>query len=230
MRIGLISDIHGNSPALKAVIGRLMADTNQILFLGDLCGYYPFVNECVALWDSEYIVGVRGNHDQILLDCIKSQIQPSLEYDSHYGSALRRSLGSLSWETQRFLEALPLSRLLTVCGSTLALYHGAPWDPLEGRVYPDYKEWDRFSDVAGDVVLLGHTHYPFVKYHKGKLIVNPGSVGQPRDHSAGACYAELNLNSGEVRYHRVTYHKSLIIDDARLHDPHKPYLVEVLTR
>ena len=230
MKLGLISDIHGNSPALKVVLERLPNEVDQIAFLGDLCGYYPFVNECIVLWDRQRILGVRGNRDQLFLDCIKTQSQPDHSYESKYGSALRRSLESALPEVVVVLESLPPSCSLTIQKTVLVLYHGSPWNPLEGRVYPDYRDWDRFSNIAADVILLGHTHYPFVKRYGDKLIVNPGSVGQPRDLSTGACYATLDLDSGAVQQLRIPYEKSCIIDDARLHDPDKSYLIKVLNR
>ena len=81
MKIGLISDIHGNSPALKAVLSALLDEVDQIVFSGDLCGYYPFVEECLALWDENRILGIRGNHDQILIECSRNRTQPSSDYE-----------------------------------------------------------------------------------------------------------------------------------------------------
>jgi len=230
MRIGLISDVHGNSVALKAVLAELLPEADQIIFLGDLCGYYPFVNECVDLWRQDRIVGIRGNHDQVLLDCLRSGVQPDGEYQRRYGSALGRTLRDLSSLAKALLQSLPVSRTLTVGGTDLSLFHGAPWDPLEGRVYPDYDAWDRFADVSGDVVLLGHTHYPFVKRCHGKLIVNPGSVGQARDHRGGASFAILDLTSGEVQHRHLSFDPQRLVEDAQRHDPSLPYLVEVLVR
>lgn len=230
MRIGLISDIHGNSLALKAVLTALLDEVDQIMFLGDLCGYYPFVNECVSPWDEDRIVGVRGNHDQVLLDCWQSGTQPSTDYRARYGSALKRTLQNLSSSSVSLLQSLPLSRTLTLNEVVLALYHGTPWDPLEGRVYPDYDKWNRFSDVPGDVILLGHTHYPLAKRYRDKLIINPGSVGQPRDHAGRACFATLDVTSGVVQHHHVPFAPGRLIEDARKHDPNLPYLVEALIR
>jgi len=228
MRIGLISDIHGNSSALRAVLPALLAEVDRILFLGDLCGYYPFVEECVELWDKTRMVGIRGNHDQILLNCWQNRTQPTPDYRAKYGSALIRSLQNLSASSVSLLQSLPLTRTLSLNGVVLTLFHGTPWDPLEGRVYPDYDNWDRFSNVPGDVILLGQTHYPLVKRYRDKLIVNPGSVGQPRDRAGGACFAILDLTSGVVQHHRIPFDFQCLIEDAQKHDPDLPYLVDVL--
>lgn len=230
MRLGLIADIHGNSPALEVVLPALFTEVEHVLFLGDLCGYYPFVEECVALWDTDRITGIRGNHDQVLLDCVHQRTAPGAAYQARYGSALERSLQQLSSSSLALLESLPVTRTLTLGGSTLALYHGTPWDPLEGRLYPDSTEWDRVAQVPADIILLGQTHYPFIKWHQGQLIVNPGSVGQPRDRGGEACFAVLDVPSGRVEQRRVPFSPVRLLQDARQHDPELSYLVEVLTR
>jgi putative phosphoesterase len=230
MKLGLISDIHGNSPALGAVLPALLREADQVLFLGDLFGYYPFVEECVAMWDAARIVGVRGNHDQVLLDCVRSKRAPSAGYQARYGSALERSLRELSPAALALVESLPVTRTLDLEGRRLALYHGAPWDPLEGRLYPDSAEWDRVAETPADIILLGQTHHPFEKRHRGKLIINPGSVGQSRDRGGDACSAVLDLPSGEVQLRRSPFDSRRLLEDARAHDPELPYLVEVLTR
>ncbi len=230
MRIGIIADIHGNSPALKLILPSLLNEADMIMFLGDLCGYYPFVEECVSLWNTERIIGIRGNHDEVLLRCIENQKEPGEEYEAKYGSALARSLRNLSEPSISLVQSLPISKTLIANGVKFALYHGSPWDPLDGRVYPDYGAWDRFNDVPADIILLGHTHYPFVKYHLDKLIVNPGSVGQPRDRASMASFAVLDVTMRMVEHRRVHFDAKRLIEDVRKHDPDKTYLVEVLTR
>ena len=230
MKVGCIADVHGNSAALAAVMEALRGRVDTTLFLGDLCGYYPFVDECVELLGPDPLIGVRGNHDQVLLDCVEAGTLPDGEYEAKYGSALSRNVESLSAESISFVRSLPESRTVTLGGVEVGLYHGAPWDPLKGRVYPDFKEWERFGPFSADVVLLGQTHYPMEKRLGAKLVVNPGSVGQTRDRSGAACFATLDLGSGAVEQHRVAYDYKSLIEDARSHDPGLPYLVEVLTR
>lgn len=230
MKFGIISDIHGNSPALKAVLPRLLDEVDRVLFLGDLCGYYPFVDECVEIWDQDRISGVRGNHDQVFLDCLIEGTDPSTDYQTKYGSSLNQDRQTFSSSSLSLLQALPTSLTLDFSGLTIALFHGTPWDCLNGRVYPDYNDWDRFNNVSADIVLMGHTHYPFTKFHSDKTIINPGSVGQPRDRSGAACFATLELESRLVQHHRIPFDSNRLIEDANKHDPSVPYLVEVLTR
>ncbi|MBN1574482.1 MAG: metallophosphoesterase family protein [Deltaproteobacteria bacterium] len=230
MRIGIISDIHGNSFAFKKVMALLFNEADNIFFLGDLCGYYPFVEDCISIWERNRITSICGNHDIILLECIENGIGPGYEYEKKYGTGLTRALRDLSPSSISLLKSFPLSLKKEVNGISFNLYHGTPWDPLNGRIYPDYKDWERFQEVAGDVILLGHTHYPFFKRYKDKLIINPGSVGQPRDGISAASYAIFDIDSGEVKHRRVHYDPEIIIDDAMKHDENVPYLVEVLKR
>lgn len=228
MKLGLISDVHGNSFAFKAVLDALEGQVEQILFLGDLAGYYPFVNESAVM--CQPCVSVRGNHDEVLLQCLASGSSPSEDYTRRYGSALARSLPALSEKTINLIRSWPEKRSQQFCNLSVGMYHGAPWDPLNGRVYPDFADWSRFDDYEDDIILLGHTHYPFVKQLPGKLVINPGSVGQPRDRSGSACYGILDSATMTARLQRVAYDPRELLRDARQHDPHLPYLAEVLTR
>ena len=230
MKIGIMADIHGNAPALKAVLAACEGRVDKILFLGDIAGYYAFVNECVAMWDRNRIIGIRGNHDEVMLQCIRQNKPPEDGYYKQYGSGLERSRQNLSEDARLLLQSLPLQRQISLSSVSIAMYHGAPWNPLEERIYPDFKDWYRFGTCKEDIILMGHSHYPLVKRLGSKLIINPGSVGQPRDNSSGACYAELDLASAEVKLCRAAYDATAIIDDSIRHDPDKKYLVEVLKR
>jgi putative phosphoesterase len=229
MRIGIFSDVHGNAAALGPVLQELRSNSDVLLFLGDLAGYYGFVNECADLWPAE-VIGVRGNHDDVLLKALAEAKAPVPEYFSRYGSALWRSVQGLSSKARGLMEALPVQRSLDFDGLRVAMFHGSPWDPLNGRVYPDFADWQKFEAVDADVVLLGHTHYPMVKKHGEKLIVNPGSVGQARDSGGAACFAILDTGSRTAELKRVGFDCGEVIRDAKEHDPELPYLWEVLTR
>jgi len=229
MRIGIFSDVHGNAAALRPVLQELTSNSDVLLFLGDLGGYYGFVNECAELWPAQ-VIGVRGNHDDVLLKALAEDKAPGPAYFSSYGSALWRSVQRLSPKARCLLEALPEQRTLSFDGLRVAMFHGSPWDPLDGRVYPDFAEWQRFEGVDADVVLLGHTHYPMAKECGHKLIVNPGSVGQARDRGGAACFAILDTGSRTAELKRIGFDCGEVIRDAKEHDPELPYLWEVFTR
>lgn len=229
MRIGIFSDVHGNAAAMRPALQELRSNSDVLLFLGDLAGYYGFVNECADLWPAQ-VIGVRGNHDDVLLKVLAEAAAPAPEYFSRYGSALWRSVQGLSAKARGLMEALPVERTLEFDGLRVAMFHGSPWDPLNGRVYPDFADWQKFEGVDADVVLLGHTHYPMVKEHGERLIVNPGSVGQARDSGGAACFAILDTSSRTAELRRVGFDCDEVIRDAKEHDPELPYLWEVLTR
>ncbi len=228
MKIGVISDIHGNHAALAAVLSKLRPRVDLIVFLGDMTGYYPFVNECMELLAGEKFTAIRGNHDDILIKCLNRGGGPDETYNSQYGYALARSMWSLSEENQRLIGSWPEQQSLTLSSYDVALFHGAPWDPMEGRVYPDFTEWEKFDASPAKIILLGHTHYQLAKRYQNKLIVNPGSVGQSRDRSGAACYAELDLSGLEVSLCRCEYDPAPVIEDARRHEKDFPYLIRVL--
>ena len=230
MKIGIIADIHGNFPAFREVIPALYEECDEILFLGDLCGYYPFVAECLELWDFEKITAIRGNHDQILIDALEAGTAPVTEYTKKYGTGLARSLEALTQEQKDWFLSLPITRTLERGGKKIALFHGTPWDPLNGRVFADSPGNERFLETDADLILLGQTHYP-AHFQVGEITVaNPGSIGQPRDHGNGASYALLDLEKMKFEFKRVSYPKEELISDAQKNNPEIPYLVEVLNR
>ena len=230
MKIACIADIHGNHEALSAVLEHLSDSVDIILFLGDVCGYYPYVEECLTLLNKMSVLGVRGNHDQILIDCIVENSMPSAGYDLNYGSALRRSLVDLSQSSKDWLCSLPETLTQEIYGIKIMMCHGTPWDPLQGRVYPDFKDWELFEGMEEDIVLMGQTHYFLEKRVAGKLILNPGSVGQPRDNTDGASYCVLDLDNYSVQNFRIPFDTDKLVSDANQYDPGMTYLTEVLTR
>jgi putative phosphoesterase len=231
MKLGVLSDIHGNDAALAVVLAEFQRqDVTQLLFLGDLVGYYPFAKECVAMLSNFSVISVRGNHDHIALNCLETGTRADDAYLHAYGSALNRALDQHDAATEAFLRALPLEQITTLEGRTLKLCHGSPWDVLEGRVYPDFKEWDRLDSQPADIVLLGHTHYPMLHQHGELTVLNPGSVGQPRQRSGVACAALLDVPALTASLLEIPYDPTALIADARIHDPDLPYLTQVLQR
>ena len=188
------------------------------------------MEECFSLLRSRDPHPVRGNHDQVFLDCVRSGGAPGSEYEQPYGLGLRRSLETASAECRSFLAATPLEHRFEVEARRLFLCHGAPWDPLDGRIYPDFREWERLENLSADYLVVGHTHYQFSLRHGELTVINPGSVGQARDRSGAACCAILDLPSGQVEMKRIPYDATALIEDSRLHDPGHPYLADVLGR
>ncbi|MFA5390014.1 MAG: YfcE family phosphodiesterase [Candidatus Omnitrophota bacterium] len=224
-----MADIHGNYCAFRAILDFLNKRVQKFFFAGDLVGYYPFVHECLALWDSQKIMSVRGNHDQMLLDYTRDDIASNSLYQQHFGNALMRSQKNLTTEDFNIMSSWSRAQTIKLNGLKLAIFHGAPWDELEGRVYPDFNEWNRFNDVSADIIVMGHTHYPFSKKWRNKIIVNPGSVGQPRnEHGAFAFCSEIDLRTMDITQHRIAYDAGEIIHDSRVHGSKKLNLEKCL--
>ncbi|MFZ5803174.1 MAG: metallophosphoesterase family protein [Candidatus Omnitrophota bacterium] len=217
MNLGLLADIHGNHCALRAVLDFLNCRVEKILCAGDWVGYYPFARECLALWDPAKMISVQGNHDHALLQA-RSGDAIAGSYEKRYGSGLRRSFSTLSSAQLDLLASWDPTAHLCLEGVSILMVHGAPWDLFEGRVYPDFSDWDRFETVSEDIIVMGHTHYPLSIQHGGKMILNPGSVGQPRNEPGPWAFcAELDLKRRQVTQHRIAYDPSEIIVDARNH-------------
>jgi putative phosphoesterase len=201
----LMADIHANYPALKCVLNDMSKySPDAIVIAGDLLGYYPDANEVVVEIQSLNIplYMVVGNHD---MPIINSDIPNALPY-SHI---LRHNLNNLSKESLDYLSLLKTGLHFEIEGIKIDLYHGTPDDHLDGRLYPDGRIDLSWNDHNADVIILGHTHYPAVwRGLNGFFIINPGSVGQPRDGNPAPSWALLNTETKEILFHRVDYDRT----------------------
>ena len=194
MKLGIISDIHGNFPALEAVMGELhAAGCEQILCLGDVSGYYSMVNECIDLLRKENVISLKGNHDSYLLGeglCPRSNsVNRCIAYQQ----------GIITDENRAWLAALRPS----MHTEHFHAIHGGLNDPLDEYVEQfDFRQGRAvFPDTR--VFLSGHSHIQRLQREGDVIYCNPGAVGQPRDHDPRAAYAILE--DGEIRLQRVAY-------------------------
>jgi putative phosphoesterase len=199
MRIGLISDVHGNLAALEAVLAELdAAEVDAIVFAGDAVSYYPAVNETLDLLRARVRWAITGNHDCYFLGRLPMppQVVP-IANPGHFERAM-------SAENRAWLGALPAEQDLVIDGVRVMLRHGSPW-AIEEYIYPDHGHFERFAPLEADLVVLGHTHRPFVRDVGPVRLVNPGSVGQPRDGDPRASTAVVDLPGRDVELRRVPY-------------------------
>ena len=202
MRIAFISDIHGNLEALNAVLDDIKQQrVKQIYCLGDLVGYCANPNEVVEKIKELNIPCVQGNHDFGVNDP-----KDFSKFNQHAQKAIEWTKKTLKEENRFFLANLPEKNTMTAFGLRFVLAHGSPEDPHWGYVFQQtmdatFQKW--LSNA--DVIVLGATHIPFVKRYGRKLIINPGSVGQPRDKIADASYSILNTEIMQVDNRRVSY-------------------------
>ncbi|RED18288.1 metallophosphoesterase family protein [Pontivivens insulae] len=234
-RLAILGDIHGNADALSAVLDAAKREgVTRILNTGDLLGYYHAPRAVLAQLSGWQHDAVRGNHEDMLAKTVGDPSETA-KVIRDYGHGLSYALETVKAEVLDALLRLPVSRLLTVDGMRIRLAHGAPWD-TDAYVYPDASEeiLNRLCDDVErpDLIVLGHTHYQALWSASvaGIRIVNPGSVGQPRDRQPGAAWALLDTTTGYIDLRREPYDMMDVIETARRIDPHLPYLWTVLTR
>ena len=199
MKILVVSDVHGNWAALSAI-----RETYDVcLCLGDLVDYGPEPARCVR-WAMEHAdYAVRGNHDH----GASQGIPVAGESGYRYLTGVTRPYvwDALDADERRFLLQLPVTRRLTLAGKRFLLVHATPRDPLDEYVLKDAKLWaKRLQHVEADVVCVGHSHVQFnLQVEDRTVVLNPGSVGQPRDGDPRAAYAVIEDNRIELK--RVEY-------------------------
>jgi putative phosphoesterase len=198
MRILVLADIHGNWPALRAI----NESFDVCLFLGDLVDYALDPKPCIEWVKSKAHYSVRGNHDHGVAQNVKVQGKAGFKFLTGITRPLTRE--KLSAEDTRFLATLPITRHVTLDETEFLLVHATPRDPLDEYALADPAFWARrLQDIEAQVICVGHTHHPYVLEVENKLVINPGSVGQPRDGDPRASYALIEDNHVEIK--RVEY-------------------------
>lgn len=195
--IGVISDVHGNYPALKAVLEDMDSiGCKEVISLGDICGYYCMINECIDEMHSRNIVNILGNHDSYIVNgtsCGRSNTaNRCLDYQR---KVLKNN--NLEW----IKKSVPYIKRDSVW-----MVHGG-WNDYVDEYIKDFSFLDRKSQTK--LYISGHTHVQ--KEVKGKYAtyINPGSVGQPRDGECTAAYAIIE--DGKWHLRRVKYDIDAIV-------------------
>lgn len=175
MKIGVLSDVHGNLPALEIALDRLGGlEVDRIVCLGDVFGYLPDGPACLARLRARGAELLLGNHEAMMLG-----MEPlPEEKDRVYG--LAQAAGALSDDERAYIETLLPWRTIATDSGTVLMVHGTPWSPLRGYLYPD-TPCPPLSGLGFAAVLHGHTHLQGVRRVDGVLLVNPGSCGLQRD-------------------------------------------------
>jgi putative phosphoesterase len=212
-RITIFGDIHGNLPALEAVLADIEAhDPSPLYCLGDLVGYGTFPNEVTSTIRERNIPTIMGNYDQGVGN---SSDDCGCAYTSKEAEAL--GTRSIAWTNQKttddnkqFLKQLPAHIPLELGGLRVLLVHGSP-RKINEYLFADRPDatLERLLDMSeADVLVCGHTHIP---YHRilpsGRQVVNAGSVGKPKDGNPQACYVVLEVNDKNltVTFKRIPY-------------------------
>ena len=199
MRWGLISDIHANAPALRAVLEDLdRHNVDRVLCAGDVVGYYPFPNETIDIMVKRRAISIQGNHDRAVLNVDPSMMNPEAS------DAVMWTASQISDRSRRYLASLPPNTAVRSGKVFIRVFHGSPRDPIE-YVYEDDVTEGLLLMARCSMLVMGHTHIPYVRRFPSGLIVNPGSVGQPRDGDPRASYSIVDTEEGVVENHRVEY-------------------------
>jgi len=198
MRILVLADIHSNWPALAAI----REPFDECLVIGDLVDYGTDPAPCVD-WVREHARWVvRGNHDHAVAQRVPVRA----------GGGFRRLAGAsrpIHWELLdpprlRYLGRLPVVQHVELGGLRLMLVHATPRDPLDEYLGSDAAAWEeRLRQAPADVICVGHTHQPYLLECGARRVLNPGSVGQPRDGDPRASYAIIE--DGRIELRRVAY-------------------------
>jgi len=200
VKIAVISDVHSNELALEAVAEDMPA-VDRIVSAGDVVGYGPWPAECLEWVRERDVPTVQGNHDR----AVATGSYPGFNELAVAGVEYARD--RLSAEQREWLGDLPTERRLL--DGRLKIVHGHPENPDHYTFPAEFG-----PDLLGteDVLILGHTHVQHSEHYDDGIVLNPGSVGQPRDGDPGAAYAILDLDSMTVELRRVEYDIDAVID------------------
>jgi putative phosphoesterase len=206
MKILVLSDIHGNYPALAAIENEVRPlGCAHVLNAGDSTVYTPFPNETIDWLRANRVYSIRGNTDDKVIRLLKgkdfkkpSKPDKRIMYTS--------TAAALTAENRRFLLGLKKKKLLSLGKTAIGLFHGSPADH-------DEQLRELAALTACRVVVVGHSHSPFHRCVQGVHFINPGSAGRMFDGNPAASYALLELDRGriEVSLHRCAYDVEAVV-------------------
>lgn len=226
MRIAFISDIHGNYDAFKAVlkdIKKLKVD--KVYCLGDIVNYYYEPHKCINILIQKKIKSIKGNHENILFETLKNKKKRNY-YSKIYGHSINVNIEKLKRKHLIFLKKLKKRITIKIKDIKIILAHGTPWS-LNTYIYPNFKNKIKNSlrKYRADYIFLGHTHIPMnIKINKKTSIINPGSVGQPRNKCNNACWAIFDTENREINFIETKYKKKKLIQNINKYEGAKSKL------
>lgn len=214
MRLAVLSDIHSNLAALEAVRGDMPA-VDEVWVLGDVVGYGPQPNEVISALQEMGARTVLGNHDGAAIGIVDTN-----DFNPDAAEAIAWTAGAIDANTRAYLASLPEMR----CEGELTAVHGSPRDPIWEYIVSPRVAAANLDSFKSRHCLFGHTHLPVIfRADDGRIeivtatddspvaidsqrsLINPGSVGQPRDGNPHAAYLVLDTESRRVEFRRVAY-------------------------
>ncbi len=218
MRYAVIADIHANLAALSAVLADLdgRGGADECWCLGDSVGYGPDPHECLEELRGRNHISVAGNHDWGAIGKVSLA-----DFNPEAAAACRWTSGELTAKDREYLESCPM----TLTRGDFTLAHGSPRDPIWEYIVSSKIAGENLAHFRSLYSLVGHSHIPRV-FREGdggevspspladgdrvdlesqRMIINPGSIGQPRDGDPRASYAIIDTGDGTLTLHRVAY-------------------------
>ena len=213
MRVAVISDVHANEHALTEVLAAVDASApDELWCLGDTVGYGPAPNRCCEVIAARADLCLVGNHDLVVTGALSIE-----EFNHDARAAAEWTRGQLTDASRDWLGRLAPEANRPGVG----LFHASPPDPVWGYVLSAEAAWLSFDAATEPLILVGHSHVALsingaleggvsvdgdrIAFDSARWILNPGSVGQPRDGDPRAAWLELDTEDGMARYHRVPY-------------------------
>lgn len=213
MQIALISDIHGNYDALKAVLKNIKKlKIDKVYCLGDIVNYYYEPHKCIDVFIKKKIKSIKGNHENILFKTLKNNKKKKY-YSKIYGHSININIEKLRGKHITFLKKTKKKITIKIKNLKIILAHGSPWS-ANTYVYPNFttKIKNRLAKYKADYIFLGHSHIPMnIKINSKTSIINPGSVGQPRNKCNNACWAIFDTEKQTVNFIQTKYKKKKLI-------------------
>ena len=206
--VAIISDIHGNYPALKAVLDDIDSKgINEIYCLGDLVGYYCMFNEVIEEIRKRNIPCIMGNHDYAL--AFNNGV---IERSKTCTKILMWQRGIIAHDNLDYLKSLKSSIIFSKHAIIFFCTHGGLEDNIDEYLFEVPINYFSEHNFNYDALITGHTHLPSYKsFFSGKFWINPGSVGQPRDGNIRSAYVIIDHNL-KVHFERINYNTQLIVE------------------
>ena len=203
MKVGVFSDVHANKVALDAVLADV-PDVDAMVNAGDVVGYNPWPAECLEAVRRRDVPSVMGNHDRAVAS------GTAFRFNSMARAGVEYAGEELSDDQREWLADRPDS--LRLFDGRVRVVHGHPDDP-DHYTYPE--EFAPSLLGEEDVLVMGHTHLQHHETYDEGVVMNPGSVGQPRDNDPRAAYAVLDLDDRSVEERRVEYDVEAVQEEVR---------------
>lgn len=231
MKVGVISDIHGNHYALEAVLETAKKEgIEKLLVLGDIVGYYyhpDIVLDMLSKWDYEII---KGNHEVLLQDLKENKIDAEA-LRGKYGRGHEQALKRIDDKTQQWLFSLPHQKTVVIDEVSFQMNHGSP-SSIDEYVYPDatVEQLEKCNSEAHDFVLIGHSHYAFSYQCAHSILINCGSVGQSRQKGGVAYWSVINTGDKSFEIKHTPYDTSKLLEEIQLFETTTGYSAKILQR